>query len=151
MLVEMNLWPSPPPIAFTTITDSERLLVTWRILEHNRSSSTVHSCSKGYIRHSPLLWIAKHEGQQVDGNGNDSNSMRLSVTKQSWREGWWSAWQLTRIIWIAEFITQNCSLPSSVQWPLYSCFIPSYYRDFSWSGLEWQDISSPQQTPNNSS
>ena len=51
-----------------------------------------HFCSKGYIRYFSLLWGAKHEGQQVDGNGNDSNSMRLKVTKQSWREGWWSAW-----------------------------------------------------------
>ena len=104
----MNLWPSPPPIAFTTITDSERLLVMWRILEHNRSSSTVHSSKGDYSHHPSLLWVVKHEGRQVDGKGNDSNTMILSVTKQSWREGWWSAWQLKGIIWIAEFITQIC-------------------------------------------
>ena len=101
----MNLWPSPPPIAFTTITDSELLLVTWRILEHNRSSSTVHSCSNGYSHHLLLCRMAKHEGRLVEKGGN---SLSLSVTKQSWREGWWKAWQLYGIIWIAGFITQIC-------------------------------------------
>ena len=109
MLVEMNLCPSPPPIAFTTITDSERLLVTWRILEHNGSSSTFHFWNSGYSHYSLLCWMAKHEGRQVE---KDGNSLLLSATKQSWREGWWSAWQLTRIIWIPEFITQFC-IPSA--------------------------------------
>ena len=110
MLVEMNLWPSPPPIAFTTITDSERLLVTWRILEHNRSSSTVHISNSSYSHHLFLCRMAKHEGRQVE---KDGNSLLLSVTKQSWREGWWSAWQLYGIIWIAEFITQICILSAT--------------------------------------
>ena len=42
MLVEMNLWPSPPPTAFTTTTDLERLLVVRRIREHNSLSSIIH-------------------------------------------------------------------------------------------------------------